>query len=662
MRSYIKLTAMVGVLLIGAVLLIYRSFATEVLTQQRQPLQQQQQQGQEPYLSANQQKNEFPSNVNLQCAGCHGAGKTLPNLGGEKFHKDAHGALDQSIHAKILDNGKPAATCVDCHTRGGDMTTILPASDPNSTVDRANIAQTCGRCHNQAAQSFHNSIHGSLRDAGAQKPASCADCHGSHSIEPAADIRSQVNRSNTAEAVCIKCHSDKVSDYESSSHGMALKQGNPKAPMCTTCHTAVSHQPAPLSLRDFNMQMVNNCSKCHEKQAPSYRDTFHGQATALNFKLAATCADCHTPHRNLPQSDPKSSVNPANLMQTCGRCHTQVSANFIQYDPHPEPNDREKSQLVYYVAGFMKWLLIGVFGFFGLHTLLWLQRSIVAVAREKHEPSPDDEQYVIRFAAYHRFTHILIVVSFLILAATGLPLMYYYTGWGQRMASFFGGVGVTTVLHRIAAIITFGYAGLHLAFVLKKAIVERKFWILYGPDSMMVRPQDFIDVFNMFRWFLYLGPRPKLDRWTYWEKFDYFAVFWGIPMIGLSGLMLWLPTFFTSFLPGVVLNLAMIIHGEEALLATAFIFAFHFYHNHLRPENFPMDLVMFTGKLTLSKFKEERPMEYARLVEEGKLEEIMTTPPTARQKRISKIFGYIAYIGGLIMVIAIFVTMLRYRL
>jgi cytochrome b subunit of formate dehydrogenase/cytochrome c553 len=419
---------------------------------------------------------------------------------------------------------------------------------------------------------------------------------------------------------------------------------------------------APLSLRDFNMQMVNNCSRCHEKQAPSYRDTFHGQATALNFKLAATCADCHTPHKNLPPSDPHSSVNPANLMQTCGRCHTQVSANFIQYDPHPEPKDPQKSLLVYYVAGFMQWLLIGVFGFFGLHTLLWLQRSIVAVAREKHEPSPDDEQYVIRFAPFHRFTHILIVVSFLILAATGLPLMYYYTEWGQTLAGLFGGVGVTTILHRVAAVITFGYAGLHLGFVLKKAIVERKFWILYGPDSMMIRPQDFKDAFGMFRWFFYLGPRPKLDRWTYWEKFDYFAVFWGIPMIGLSGLMLWFPTFFTSFLPGVVLNLAMIIHGEEALLATAFIFAFHFYHNHLRPENFPMDLVMFTGKLSLAKFKEERPVEYARLIEEGKLDEIMTTPPTARQKLISKIFGYIAYIGGLIMVIAIFVTMLRYKL
>jgi cytochrome b subunit of formate dehydrogenase/nitrate/TMAO reductase-like tetraheme cytochrome c subunit len=615
----------------------------------------------EPYLSANQQKGEFPTSIELNCSGCHGAGKTLPNLGGDQFHKDAHGAMTASIHAKLV-NGKPAAGCVDCHTRGGDMRSILPAENPQSTVNRANMAQTCGRCHNEAAQTFHYSIHGSLRDAGAQKPASCADCHGSHSIEPASDLRSQVNRTNTAEQVCIKCHSDKVSDYENSSHGMALKHGSENAPTCTTCHTAVSHLPAPLSLRDFNMQMVNNCSKCHEKQAPSYRDTFHGQATALNFKLAATCADCHTPHKNLPASNAASSVNPQNLVQTCARCHAGANANFATYSPHPEPDNPEKSALVYYVAGFMEWLLIGVFSFFGIHTLLWLQRSIVAFVREKPAHSSDDEQYVTRFAPIHRFTHVLIVVSFIILAATGLPLMFYYTGWGQTLMSLFGGVTVARFLHRVCAVITFGYAAIHLIFVVKKAIIERKWTILYGPDSMMIRPQDFKDAFNMIRWFLYLGPRPKLDRWTYWEKFDYFAVFWGVPVIGFSGLMLWFPTFFTSFLPGVALNLAMIIHGEEALLATAFIFAFHFFHNHLRPENFPMDIVIFTGKMTMSKFKDERPVEYQRLLDEGKLESVITDPPSKRQRLIAKTFGFAAYISGLIMVISIFATLLIYKL
>jgi cytochrome b subunit of formate dehydrogenase len=443
-----------------------------------------------------------------------------------------------------------------------------------------------------------------------------------------------------------------------SSHGQAFSKGNENAPTCTSCHTAVSHLQAPLSLRDFNMRMIDNCSGCHAGQAPSYRDTFHGQATGLDYKLAATCADCHTPHKNLPASDPLSSVHRDNLVQTCSACHTNVNANFVMYSPHPEPNDPEKSALVYYVTHFMEWLLIGVFSFFGIHTILWLQRSIVAYISEKHERSPDDDQYVVRFAKVHRFTHLLIVVSFILLAATGLPLMYYYTSWGRALEQLGGGLEVTRVIHRVCAVITLIYALIHIAYVFRKAVLERKYSILYGPDSMVPRIQDVFDLFKMFRWFLYLGPRPKLDRWTYWEKFDYFAVFWGVPVIGISGLMLWFPTLVTEYLPGVVLNLAMIVHGEEALLATAFIFAFHFFHNHLRPENFPMDTVIFTGKMTLSRFKEERSLEYERLVSEGKLDTILTDPPTRFARIMSKTFGFAAYISGLIMVVAIFLTLL----
>ncbi len=647
MSSCFKWLVVLFFLAFGAGFYLYRSEI--ILAQNPSPT---------PYLSANQQQSQFPSVLNLECSGCHGTGKSIPFLGGEQFHKDAHGALDLSAHGRIGANGKPAATCKDCHSVNGDMTTVFPAENPNSTVNRANMTKTCGACHQDSAPSFHFSIHGSKGEAGNAKAASCADCHGSHSIFPGWEIGSTVSRANTAETVCIKCHSDKVSDYEASAHGVALKAGNPKAPMCTTCHTAVSHVKAPLTLRDFNLQMVAKCSTCHEKQAPSYRDTFHGQATALDFKLAATCADCHTPHRNLPAADPMSSVNEANLVQTCSRCHQNANANFATYSPHPQPKDPAKSLPIYYVTHFMEWLFLGVFGFFGIHTLLWIQRSLVAYFTEKHEPSPDDEKYVIRFAGVHRFTHILIVVSFLGLAATGMPLMFYYADWARTLEQFEGGVGLTRFIHRVCAVITLAYVVIHLVFVIRKAFIEKKYAILYGPDSMIPRKQDFIDFFNMVRWFLYLGPRPVLDRWTYWEKFDYFAVFWGVPVIGLSGLMLWFPTFFTSFLPGVVLNIAMIVHGEEALLATAFIFAFHFFHNHLRPENFPMDTVIFTGKMSLARFKEERSAEYERIVSEGKLETILTEAPTRKALILSKVFGFTAYIAGLIMVFSILVSLL----
>ena len=123
-----------------------------------------------------------------------------------------------------------------------------------------------------------------------------------------------------------------------------------------------------------------------------------------------------------------------------------------------------------------------------------------------------------------------------------------------------------------------------------------------------------------FRWFLGMGPRPQFDRYTYWEKFDYWAVFWGMGVIGFSGLLMWFPEFFLKFLPGWTLNVALIVHSEEALLAMMFIFTVHFFNGHLRPEKFPMDPVIFSGELTLEELREERPAEYARLIARGDIE------------------------------------------
>ncbi len=169
--------------------------------------------------------------------------------------------------------------------------------------------------------------------------------------------------------------------------------------------------------------------------------------------------------------------------------------------------------------------------------------------------------------------------------------------------------------------------------------------------------RDVTDLLKMFRWFLYLGPPPRLDRWAYWEKFDYFAVFWGVPVIGLSGLMLWLPQVVTRIFPGWVLNVAMIVHGEEALLAIGFIFTFHFFHNHLRPENFPLDPVMFTGRLPLERFRSERPDEYDRLVHRGILEQSIVEPPTEGQVRFAYAFGFAALFVGVVLIVAIYVSL-----
>jgi cytochrome b subunit of formate dehydrogenase len=338
-----------------------------------------------------------------------------------------------------------------------------------------------------------------------------------------------------------------------------------------------------------------------------------------------------------------------------------MPAGFASFDPHNDPTDRADNAVVYWIWFFMTGLLIGVFAFFGLHTILWLQRAIVAWARREIVPVHDlARPWVRRFRKPHRVTHLLVIVSFLALAATGLPLKFAHTGWAQALIG--GPVGFTVAhwVHRAAAVLTFGYALYHLGYLFWRVVVRHDGGLLWGWRSMVPRGRDLGEMLRNLRWFLYLGPRPAFDRFTYWEKFDYFAVFWGVPIIGVSGLMLWFPELFTGWLPGWSLNAAFLVHSDEALLATGFIFIFHFFHTHLRPESFPMDPVMFVGAMPLARFEEERPLEYRRLVERGELESYLVDPPTPRALRRARLFGLAAVLVGLALAAGILVGLIAY--
>ncbi len=149
--------------------------------------------------------------------------------------------------------------------------------------------------------------------------------------------------------------------------------------MCSTCHEAHAiKDPNAAATRHL---MSDGCGNCHDKVIASFQDSFHGKATSLNNAKAAACADCHTPHHNLPASDPRSSIHPANLAKTCGACHANVNASFLTFDPHANPTDPKRNFYVYLIWLGMTGLLLGVFGFFGLHDLLWLQRALVGKLR-----------------------------------------------------------------------------------------------------------------------------------------------------------------------------------------------------------------------------------------------------------------------------------------
>jgi hypothetical protein len=145
-----------------------------------------------------------------------------------------------------------------------------------------------------------------------------------------------------------------------------------EAPVCNTCHSA--HGVAPTD-QPWKAGVIEECGVCHERLYETYFDTYHGKVTRLGGEIAARCSDCHTPHLNLPATDPASTVHPSNRVETCAACHSAASAGFITYLPHADPRDRERFPLLYWTWLAMTSLLVGVFIFFGTHTVLWLIRT-----------------------------------------------------------------------------------------------------------------------------------------------------------------------------------------------------------------------------------------------------------------------------------------------
>ncbi len=266
-----------------------------------------------------------------------------------------------------------------------------------------------------------------------------------------------------------------------------------------------------------------------------------------------------------------------------------------------------------------------------------------------------------RFTASERVLHALLMLAFVGCALSGLPLIFADRPWAVTLSKAFGGFQGAGLLHRACATVMIGVFVTHLVLVARSALIRRDWLgVLWGPDSMVPQWQDALDLYRHCKWFVGLGPRPTFDRWTYWEKFDYWAVFWGMAIIGGSGLLLWFPFFFGKLLPGWVFNLAGLVHGEEALLAVGFIFTIHFFNGHLRHEKFPMDVVIFTGRISEHELKTERAVEYERLAREGALAAKQAPPPTTE----SRLFGWV--VGGAalalgIVVIALIVSGVLFR-
>jgi len=585
-----------------------------------------------------QQTSQSPTaSPNLQCQGCHAPGKTLPYLGGARFHTQAHDAYDRGFHASAIQGGRKAATCIDCHTRNGDMTAVLPAADLNSTINRNNIAETCGRCHGDKSVmqgsgisdrpflSYRESVHAKAIAHGNTAAAVCTDCHNSHDILPAADSRSPIAKVNIP-GTCSKCHQAESAEFMQSVHGQAVARGVSRSPGCTDCHGihGITSPVEQATASASTAVATETCAGCHEgvaltkefgvagQRVSSYRDSYHGLASRMGSQVVANCASCHGVHNILPSSDPKSMISANNLPQTCGQCHIGAGVKFATGKVHltSELTSVDETQDAGTIGTrIVRWiylpLIVFVIGGMAVHNaLIWVRKA----AQKKRQA-----REIVRLTFNQRIQHWLLLTSFVALVLSGFALQYP-DSW---LAWLLGGSEyLRRIIHRVAAVIMLGVGVYHLAYLYLSQ--EGRLWF----KDMLLRGKDFKDVIGNFGYYLGASKvRPKIARFGYAEKAEYWAVLWGTLIMGLTGLMIWFKLGLFSFLPRWTIDIALAVHFYEAVLATLAIVVWHFYHVIFDPDVYPVNFAFLDGRVSEEQYREEHELAY-----EESRKEIPDTP------------------------------------
>jgi cytochrome b subunit of formate dehydrogenase/uncharacterized protein with PIN domain len=620
-------------------------------------------------LFVNQDDLLHSRHARTACVQCHTGGdpaqvrpcKTMPErVDCSICHAEVVAQYRESAHGTLYAQGSPDAPgCVDCHSPHATLAKV----DSRSPTFSRNVPALCGKCHRtgqKAALRIHGSqqnivenyiesIHGKgLLQSGLTVTANCADCHTAHHELPSKDKRSSVNAANVART-CAKCHRGIYELFSKSVHSPEVTKTSKQLPVCSECHSA--HTIQRTDIVNFRLHIIDQCGRCHEKITETYFETFHGKVSKLGYATTAKCYDCHGSHDILPVTDQRSRLSRTNIVKTCGKCHTGSHRQFAGYLTHATHHDPSRYPFLFYTFWAMTTLLVGTLAISGTHTALWLRRSLEYRKGLNGHGTPG-QMFVRRFQPLHRNLHLTVIFSFLGLALTGMTLKFSYAPWAKVLARLLGGFEGAGLIHRFCAILTFTYFGVHIWDLVRQKRRSGKNWrqFIFDPESMMLNRRDWKEFIGSMKWFVKRGPRPDYGRWTYWEKFDYFAVFWGVTVIGITGLILWFPTIFTRVMPGWAVNVATTIHSDEALLAVCFIFSVHFFNTHFRPEKFPIDTVIFTGGMPLEEFRQDRPQEYQELVEAGKLDDLLIPAPPATAQRLWRRLGFTALGIGLALI------------
>ena len=557
------------------------------------------------------------------CTDCHSDVKSAPHETTPAkpkcatCHADQQTAYEHGIHAKAAAAGNTnVAKCQDCH---GSVHEILPSSDPKSKVARTNIPQTCGACHGQKFvmassgvssapfTSYQESVHGKAVAAGSETAAVCTDCHGEHDILSATDPKSPINKFNVP-VTCAKCHANIEQQYAQSIHGEAIARGNWQAPVCTDCHgihSIKAPQDASSSVASANVK--NTCGACHGSvrlskefgmpggRVASYLASYHGMAQNVGSKTVANCASCHGVHNILPSTDPRSTINHANLAKTCGQCHPGANDKFITSKVHLDGASKAdfREVALNYIRRFYIWMIVCVIGGMVLHNLIILRKKLLL--HRIGQP-----RILFRMTRAQRVQHLTLLISFFTLVLTGFAL-HYPSSW---LAMIFVNELVRSYIHRIAGVVLIAVSLFHLWYVIKTADGRRLI------KDMLPDWKDVTDARDAFRYYLgYSDKRPMFGRFTYAEKMEYWALVWGMFVMASTGLMAWFKVGVGERVPGWWIDVAITIHFYEAVLATLAIVVWHLYGVIFDPDTYPMNWAWYDGKMTIEQYEHEHPLD-----------------------------------------------------
>lgn len=543
-------------------------------------------------------------------------------------HYDAQQQWSEGSHGLSVQAGhEDAATCASCHTSHY----VYPATDTLSTVHPSNEWQTCAECHAnselieeydipnpEAVAMYKTSVHGrELIDQRNLESATCSDCHGSHEILPGRNIQSDMHKMNVPES-CGSCHAEIYSEFQQSSHGQSLAQGNWESPSCTDCHGehTIQRTEAEESRVSKKLQAERTCASCHNdpdlaakygfgaaNQVSTYQDSYHGLAVLRGAENAASCADCHTAHLILPQTDLSSSISKKNIAETCGDCHEGATTQFgLAYTHESVMLGRQP------VEDIVKWVYMGLIilivgGMFLHNTVIWAKK-----ARDKYRHE-QREHTITRMTKNEVNQHHLLSISFITLVITGFMLKFPEAGWVQLLTSLGINEAVRGTIHRVAGVILIVLSAYHLYFL----VFTRR-----GREEvreLLIGTKDISDFFGAMKY--YFGKRgtpPAYGHYDYTQKVEYWALIWGTAVMAITGIILWFPTMFGENTPQWLIKVSETIHYYEAILATLSIVIWHFFFTIFHPDEYPMSMIWLSGEMTEEEWREKHPEKYRRIM------------------------------------------------